>query len=111
MQSQSIRAASFPVPLLMHLALPGCLGSLAPSKSVGWVTVGPSAPEPLVERFSALLMAMSYDDPQLRPLMDLEGVTAWCASRVAGYRFLEVAVDAACFYDRASRITERDYHY
>jgi phosphonate transport system substrate-binding protein len=75
------------------------------------VTVGPAAPEPLVERFSALLMAMSYDDPQLRPLMDLEGVTAWRAGRVAGYQFLEVAVDAAGFYDRAGSITERDYRY
>jgi ABC-type phosphate/phosphonate transport system substrate-binding protein len=75
------------------------------------VTVGPAAPGPLVERFSALLMAMSYEDPHLRPLMDLEGVTSWHDGRVAGYRLLEVAVDAAGFYDQAGSITERDYRY
>lgn len=41
----------------------------------------------------------------------VERLAEACASRVAGYRFLEIAVDAAGFYDRAGRITERDYHY
>lgn len=75
------------------------------------VTVGPSAPPALVERFHALLMAMSYDDPELRPLLELEGLKAWRDGRVEGYRPLEVAVDAAGFYDRDGRITEDDYQY
>jgi ABC-type phosphate/phosphonate transport system substrate-binding protein len=69
------------------------------------------APEALVERFHALLMAMSYDDPEVRPLMDLEGLTQWRDGRVAGYQPLEAAVDAAGFYDRDGAITEDDYHY
>jgi ABC-type phosphate/phosphonate transport system substrate-binding protein len=75
------------------------------------VTVGPAAPEALVARFHALLMAMSYDDPELRPLMELEGLTAWRDGRVDGYRLLETAVDAAAFYDQDGAIIEADYDY
>ena len=75
------------------------------------VTVGPAASEALVARFHTLLMAMSYDDPEVRPLMELEGLTQWRDGRVEGYRPLEVAVDAAGFYDRDGAITEDDYHY
>jgi phosphonate transport system substrate-binding protein len=75
------------------------------------VTVGPSAAPALVERFHSLLMAMSYDDPELRPLMDLEGLKAWRTGRVAGYQPLDAAVDAAHFYDRDGAIAEADYQY
>jgi len=75
------------------------------------VTVGPAAAPALVERFYTLLMAMSYADPELRPLMDLEGFTAWRAGRVAGYQPLDAAVDAAHFYDRDGAIIEDDYQY
>lgn len=75
------------------------------------VTVGPTAPSALVDRFYALLMAMSYDDPELRPLMELEGLTEWRDGRVEGYQPLEVAVDSAGFYDRNGRIIEDDYQY
>jgi phosphonate transport system substrate-binding protein len=75
------------------------------------VTVGPAAPQALVDRFHALLMAMSYDDPEVRPLMELEGLTEWREGRVEGYQPLEAAVDAAHFYDRDGAITEADYQY
>jgi ABC-type phosphate/phosphonate transport system substrate-binding protein len=75
------------------------------------VTVGPSAAPALVERFHRLLMAMSYDDPELRPLMDLEGLKAWRAGRVAGYQPLDAAVDAAQFYNREGAIVEAEYQY
>jgi phosphonate transport system substrate-binding protein len=75
------------------------------------VTVGPAAPAALIDRFHALLMAMSYDDPDVRPLMDLEGLMQWRNGRVEGYQPLEAAVDAAGFYDRAGAITEEDYQY
>jgi len=74
-------------------------------------TVGPAAPPALVDRFHALLMAMSYDDPEVRPLMELEGLKAWHDGRVEGYQPLEAAVDAAHFYDRDGTITEADYQY
>jgi phosphonate transport system substrate-binding protein len=75
------------------------------------VTVGPAASPALVERLHALLMAMSYDDPELRPLMELEGLTQWREGRVEGYQPLEVAVDAAGFYDRDGAIMEADNQY
>lgn len=74
-------------------------------------TVGPAAPEALVERFHALLLAMKYDDPLVRPLMDLEGLTEWRDGRVEGYRDLDAAVDQSGFYDPAGVIIAQDYQY
>lgn len=56
-------------------------------------TVLDDAPRALVERFVALLFAMSYDDPAVRRLFDLEGLKAWRPGRVEGYAQLERAVD------------------
>jgi len=74
-------------------------------------TVGPQAPPALVDHFHTLLMAMSYADPEVRPLMELEGLKAWRDGRVEGYQPLEAAVDAAQFYDHYGTITEADYQY
>jgi ABC-type phosphate/phosphonate transport system substrate-binding protein len=75
------------------------------------MTVGPSAPRVLVERFHKLLMEMSYDDPEVRPLLDLEGLKVWREGRVEGYRALERAVDEMRFYDEDGNITIEDYRY
>ena len=56
-------------------------------------------------------MAMSYADPEVRPLMELEGLKAWRDGRAEGYQPLEAAVDAAHFYARDGTITEADYQY
>jgi hypothetical protein len=37
---------------------------------------------------------MSYDDPEVRPLLDLEGLKRWLPGRVEGYAQLDRAVDA-----------------
>jgi len=55
-------------------------------------TVLDDAPEEALDRFTALLLGMSYDDPRLRPLMDLEGLKAWLPGRTEGYAMLERAV-------------------
>ena len=47
----------------------------------------------LVARFGELLLAMSYADPEVRPLLDLEGLKAWVPGRVSGYAQLSEAVD------------------
>ncbi|MDF1667181.1 MAG: PhnD/SsuA/transferrin family substrate-binding protein [Planctomycetota bacterium] len=47
----------------------------------------------LVNRFTELLLSMSYDDPTVRPLLDLEGLKAWKPGRVSGYKQLSDAVD------------------
>jgi phosphonate transport system substrate-binding protein len=39
------------------------------------------------------LLGMSYDDPSLRPLLDMEGLKKWLPGRVSGYAALEQAVD------------------
>ena len=44
------------------------------------------------ERWSRALLAMSYDDPTLRPAMDLEGVKRWLPADRGGYRTLEQAM-------------------
>jgi ABC-type phosphate/phosphonate transport system substrate-binding protein len=56
-------------------------------------TVLDGAPAPLVQRFTELLMGMRYDDPALRPLLDLEGLKAWRPGRTSGYAQLAQACD------------------
>jgi ABC-type phosphate/phosphonate transport system substrate-binding protein len=46
-----------------------------------------------VARFRELLLAMSYGDPEVRPLLDLEGLKQWVPGRVTGYTQLAAAVD------------------
>jgi phosphonate transport system substrate-binding protein len=75
------------------------------------LTVGPAAPPALVERFQALLMQMSYADPEVRPLLDLEGLKIWREGRVEGYLALEAAVDEMRFYDGDGNISIVDYRY
>ena len=72
-------------------------------------TAAASAPADLVERFRSLLLAMSYDDPEVRPLLDLEGLKAWRDGRTSGYDQLELAVDEVDFYDDAGNVTAEDY--
>ena len=73
------------------------------------MTVGPDAPESLVDRLAELLMAMSYEDDQIRPLLDLEGLKQWREGRTAGYAQLEAAVDQMGFYDDEGRVLAGDY--
>jgi len=56
-------------------------------------TVLDGAPRASVERFRELLLGMSYDDAEVRPLLDLEGLKRWLPGRVSGYAQLERAVD------------------
>ncbi len=55
-------------------------------------TVLDGAP-PSIARFRELLLEMSYDDPQVRPLLDMEGLKVWKAGRTSGYALLERAID------------------
>ncbi len=65
----------------------------------------------MIDRFVSLLMAMRWDDPQVRPLLELEGLREWRAGRTSGYALLERAVDDEHFYDGDGRITNPDYRY
>jgi phosphonate transport system substrate-binding protein len=72
-------------------------------------TVTDAAPAELVERFRQLLLSMSADDPEVRPLLELEGLRVWLPGRTDGYTALEAAVDQAGFYDAAGRLTVAGY--
>jgi phosphonate transport system substrate-binding protein len=47
---------------------------------------------PAIARFRELLLAMSYDDAAVRPLLDMEGLRAWLPGRTTGYAQLESAL-------------------
>jgi phosphonate transport system substrate-binding protein len=49
---------------------------------------------PIVDRFIAALLAMRYDDAEVRPLLDLEGLKRWLPGRTSGYALHDEAVDA-----------------
>jgi len=73
------------------------------------LTVTDRAPHGLVDRLGDLLFGMSYADPGLRELFDLEGLTAWLPGRRTGYAALEAAVDRFGFYDDSGKITMPGY--
>ena len=73
-------------------------------------TVRAGEPADLVDRFVELLLGMSYDDPEVRPLLDLEGLKAWRDGRTTGYAQLERAVEEVGFYDGAGNVTAYGYH-
>lgn len=56
-------------------------------------TVLDSAPEPLIAQFRELLLAMRYDDPDVRPLLDLEGLKEWKPGRTEKYALLARAIE------------------
>jgi ABC-type phosphate/phosphonate transport system substrate-binding protein len=74
-------------------------------------TTSPNASEVQVKRFVELLLGMAWDDPQVRPLLELEGLKAWRTGRTSGYALLERAVDDEQFYDTKGNILVRDYRY
>jgi phosphonate transport system substrate-binding protein len=74
------------------------------------MTVVPElAPPGALDRFQALLLAMAYDDPVVRPLLDLEGLQRWYDGRLEGYALLEAAVDGFGFYDDRGAVTADAY--
>jgi len=74
-------------------------------------TEGPGAPAELVARFVELLLGMDWDNPEVRPLLELEGLKSWRCGRTSGYSSLERAVDDEKFYDAKGNILASDYRY
>lgn len=73
------------------------------------LTAGPAAPPDPVAEVVELLLGMSYEDDEVRPLLDLEGLKAWCPGRDTGFGPLERAVDEAGFYDASGAVTADGY--
>jgi hypothetical protein len=42
---------------------------------------------------------MSYEDPEVRPLLDMEGLKRWVPGRTQGYAQLDRAVDLFHYLD------------
>jgi phosphonate transport system substrate-binding protein len=74
-------------------------------------TTSPGAPAALLDRFERLVMDMSFDDPQVRPLLELEGLREWRPGRTSGYGLLARAVSATGFYDARGDIGVAEYRY
>lgn len=74
-------------------------------------TVSPCAPEAPIARFTELLLAMRWDDPIVRPLLELEGLKVWLPGRTTGYAALIRATDDERFYDAKGNIIVADYRY
>jgi ABC-type phosphate/phosphonate transport system substrate-binding protein len=62
-----------------------------------------------VDRFVELLLSMSFDDPDVRPLLELEGLRQWRSGRTTGYAQLEAAVDRLRFYGADGSILVEGY--
>lgn len=73
------------------------------------MTAGPQADSARVDEFTDLLLGMSYADAEVRPILDLEGLTEWLPGRSSGYQALDEAVDASAFYDRQGTISASNY--
>lgn len=52
-----------------------------------------------VASFREALLAMSYEDPEVRRLLDLEGLKRWLPGRTEGYEVLSKAVDQFGYLD------------
>jgi ABC-type phosphate/phosphonate transport system substrate-binding protein len=74
-------------------------------------TTSPGARRAGVARFVEPLLAMRWDDPQVRPLLELEGLRQWLPGRTSGYAQLEKAVDEQTFYGADGHILRDDYRY
>lgn len=73
------------------------------------MTVLDGVDETTVERFAQLLLSMSFDDPVVRPLLELEGLREWRPGRTNGYEQLEAAVDRLGFYGPDGSILVEGY--
>lgn len=74
-------------------------------------TVSPGAAQDPIKHFTELLLAMRWDDPAVRPLLELEGLRAWMPGRTSGYAALIRATDDERFYDAEGNILAADYRY
>lgn len=60
-------------------------------------------------RFDELLLGMSFDDPEVRSLLELEGLRVWRPGRISGFAQLEAAVDLLGLYDERGALADAAY--
>ncbi len=64
----------------------------------------PTASKSACERFTELLLQMKWTDPEVRPLLELEGLKEWKMGRTSGFTLLDKAVDSTRFYDTKGEV-------
>jgi ABC-type phosphate/phosphonate transport system substrate-binding protein len=62
-------------------------------------TVLDGAPAAAIVQFREILLEMSYADPQVRRLLDLEGLKRWLPGRTEGYALLSAAVERSGYLE------------
>jgi ABC-type phosphate/phosphonate transport system substrate-binding protein len=65
-------------------------------------TVRADLPEKRVKPFLDAMFAMSFEEPEIRVFMELEGLKRWLPARTTGYAQLERAVQRFHFYGSAA---------
>jgi phosphonate transport system substrate-binding protein len=65
-------------------------------------TVRADLPEQRVKPFLDALLGMSFQDPEVRVFMEMEGLKKWLPARTSGYAQLEKAVERFNFYGSAA---------
>jgi ABC-type phosphate/phosphonate transport system substrate-binding protein len=61
-------------------------------------TVGEDLPEERSEAFVEVLAGITFHDPEVRTLMELESLKQWLPARTSGYAQLEKAAERFKFY-------------
>lgn len=74
-----------------------CIFTYAPESASG------TSPE-ICERFSNILLGMKWSDPQVRPLLELEGLKEWRAGRTSGFSLLDKGIDLTSYYDKKGKV-------
>ena len=59
-------------------------------------------PDARIQPFIDALLAMSFQDPKVRVLMELEGLKQWLSARTTGYAQLEKRCNRFNFYGSAA---------
>ena len=85
-----------------HLVPEGALTEIwsSPSYNHCMFTARPGLDPEQGNRFVQALLAMSYDNPVHRPILDAEGLQRWLTPRVDGYGALRQAADQQGFFKK-----------
>jgi len=85
-----------------HLVPEGGLSEIwsSPAYNHCMFTSRPELDRELENRFAEALLAMSYDNPAHRPILEAEGLVSWLTPHVDGYDALRQAADQQGFFNR-----------
>jgi phosphonate transport system substrate-binding protein len=85
-----------------HLVPEGGLSEIwsSPAYNHCMFTSRPEFDRELENRFAEALLAMSYDNPAHRPILEAEGLVRWLTPHVDGYDALRQAADQQGFFNR-----------